>query len=99
MREQVGKGVCHHLSPLRGWRHLNPTLRPTARAPGAVDTPFSPKLAADGIFEGRDRVEKFLIKRYTACEEMAELVTFLCTPACACVTGTNCVIDGGYLAQ
>jgi len=33
--EQVGKGVSHRLSPLRGWHHLNPTLRPhTAHAVG-----------------------------------------------------------------
>ena len=33
--EQVGKGVSHRLSPLRGWHHLKPTLRPhTAHAVG-----------------------------------------------------------------
>src|SRR6516225_4820822 len=33
--EQVGKGVSHRRSPLRGWHHLNPTLRPhTAHAVG-----------------------------------------------------------------
>ena len=33
--KQVGKGVSHRLSPLRGWHHLNPTLRPhTAHAVG-----------------------------------------------------------------
>ena len=74
-------------------------IRVVSLSPGAVDTPFAQKLVADGVFEGRDRFEKFLIKRYTTCEEIAELVMFLCTPACACVTGSNWVIDGGYLAQ
>ena len=33
--EQVGKGVSPRLSPLRGWHHLKPTLRPhTAHAVG-----------------------------------------------------------------
>jgi len=32
--EQVGKGVSHGLSPLRGWDHLNPTPCPTAHAVG-----------------------------------------------------------------
>jgi hypothetical protein len=34
MGEQVGKGVSHRLSPLRGWPHLNSTTRPTAHAVG-----------------------------------------------------------------
>jgi len=74
-------------------------IRVMSISPGAVDTPFAQKLVAEGIIEGRKRFDKFLIKRYTTCEEIAELVFFLCTPACACVTGTNWVIDGGYLAQ
>jgi NAD(P)-dependent dehydrogenase (short-subunit alcohol dehydrogenase family) len=74
-------------------------VRVTSISPGALDTPHTRKLMEDGIFEGHNQFEKFLIKRATACEEIAELVLFLCTPACATVTGANWVIDGGYLAQ
>ena len=74
-------------------------IRVTSISPGVLDTPNLRKLEAAGVFEGTDQFEKFLVKRLTTCEEIAELVWFLCTPACACVTGSNWVIDGGYLAQ
>ncbi|MGA2984795.1 MAG: SDR family oxidoreductase [Terriglobia bacterium] len=74
-------------------------IRVTSISPGAVDTPFAQKVAAQAGFDSRSRFDKFLIRRYTTCEEIAELVLFLCSPACACVTGANWVIDGGYLAQ
>ena len=74
-------------------------IRVVSISPGTVDTPSAQKAQAEGIFITRNQFDKFLIKRYTSCEEIAELVLFLCTPACACVTGANWVIDGGYLAQ
>jgi NAD(P)-dependent dehydrogenase (short-subunit alcohol dehydrogenase family) len=74
-------------------------IRVASISPGALDTPHTRKLVEEGIFEGHNQFEKFLIKRPTACEDIAELVLFLCTPACATVTGANWVIDGGYLAQ
>ena len=74
-------------------------IRVVSISPGAVDTPFEQKVTAEAGIDIRRRFDKFLIKRYTTCEEIAELVLFLCGSACACVTGANWVIDGGYLAQ
>ena len=74
-------------------------IRVVTISPGAVDTPFGLKAAAEAYVDSRCRFDKFLIKRYTTCWEIAELVLFLCSPACACVTGANWAIDGGYLAQ
>jgi NAD(P)-dependent dehydrogenase (short-subunit alcohol dehydrogenase family) len=74
-------------------------IRVVSISPGAVDTPFEQKATAEAGIDIRRRFDKFLIKRYTTCEEIAELVLFLCGSACACVTGANWVIDGGYLAQ
>jgi len=74
-------------------------VRVVSISPGAVDTPVAQKVALESDVDEGHRFDKFLIKRYTTCEEIAELAWFLCTPACACVTGANWVIDGGYLAQ
>jgi len=68
-------------------------------SPGAIDTPMNRQILAEGKLDDRTRWDKFLIKRYTTSEEVAEVVMFLCTPAAACVTGANWVIDGGYLAR
>jgi len=62
-------------------------IRVNSISPGTLDSPNARKLVEDGIFEGHNRFEKFLIKRFTTREEIAELVSFLCTPACVCVTG------------
>ena len=47
-----------------------------------------PKLLAD-----------YLVKRFASCEEVAELVAYLCSEVATYVNGANWVIDGGYLAQ
>jgi len=74
-------------------------IRVVSISPGAVDTPYARTVAAESGIDDQHRFKKFLIKRYTSCEEIAELVWFLCSPACATVTGANWIIDGGYLAQ
>ncbi len=66
---------------------------------GAIDTPTAQKFVEDGVFESDKRFERFLVKRFATSAEVAELVWFLCSPACGCVTGANWAIDGGYLAQ
>jgi NAD(P)-dependent dehydrogenase (short-subunit alcohol dehydrogenase family) len=66
---------------------------------GAIDTPTARKFVEDGVFESDKRFDKFLVKRFATSQEVAELVWFLCSPACGCVTGANWAIDGGYLAQ
>ena len=43
--------------------------------------------------------ESYLIRRFARCEEIAELVVYLSSPAAAYVTGANWVIDGGYMAR
>jgi len=40
-----------------------------------------------------------LIKLFASCEEIAELVAYLCGPSATYVNGSNWVIDGGYIAR
>lgn len=74
-------------------------IRVVSISPGAVDTPYARQVMAEAGIDPQEQFAKFLIKRCTTCEEIAELAWFLCTPACASVTGANWIIDGGYLAQ
>jgi len=74
-------------------------VRVNSVSPGAIDTPMNQQVLAEGKLDAQKRFDKFLIKRYTTSEQVAEVVMFLCSPACATVAGANWVIDGGYLAQ
>ena len=74
-------------------------IRVNSISPGVVDTPATRRAWAESMLDRRTQLESFLIKRVTPSEEIAELVAYLCTPACGCVTGANWVIDGGYLAR
>jgi NAD(P)-dependent dehydrogenase (short-subunit alcohol dehydrogenase family) len=74
-------------------------VRVNSISPGAIDTPMNKRVLAEGKLDAQTRFDKYLIKRYTPAEEIAEVVMFLCSPACAMVTGANWLVDGGYLAQ
>lgn len=71
----------------------------TAIEPGPVETD---SLAM--YFEGRDAARELLIDhtpigRFVTPEEIAELVTFLCSRHAGAITGTTITIDGGISAQ
>jgi NAD(P)-dependent dehydrogenase (short-subunit alcohol dehydrogenase family) len=56
-------------------------------------------LIAAGQIDPAKLLEKYLIQRFASCEEIAELVAYLCSDAGTYVNGANWVIDGGYLAH
>jgi NAD(P)-dependent dehydrogenase (short-subunit alcohol dehydrogenase family) len=74
-------------------------IRVNAISPGAVKTFVTTNLIASGAIDPAKLMEKYLVKRFASCEEIAELVAYLCSDAAAVVNGANWVIDGGYLAQ
>jgi NAD(P)-dependent dehydrogenase (short-subunit alcohol dehydrogenase family) len=74
-------------------------VRVNSISPGAVDTFVTRSLVAAGQIEPSLLVSRYLIKRFASCEEVAELVSYLCSSAAAFVTGANWVMDGGYTAQ
>jgi NAD(P)-dependent dehydrogenase (short-subunit alcohol dehydrogenase family) len=74
-------------------------VRVNAISPGAIDTFVTRSLVANGTIEPSKLFAKHLVKRFASCEEIAELVSYLCSPAAACVNGADWVIDGGYTAQ
>lgn len=74
-------------------------IRVNAICPAAIQTYVTKNLVAAGVIDPQQLFEKYLQKRFASCEEIAELVAYLCSDAATYVNGANWVIDGGYLAQ
>jgi NAD(P)-dependent dehydrogenase (short-subunit alcohol dehydrogenase family) len=74
-------------------------VRVNSISPGAVETFVTKNLVAAGMIDPPKLLESYLVKRFASCEEVAELVAYLCGPSATYVNGSNWVIDGGYLAQ
>jgi NAD(P)-dependent dehydrogenase (short-subunit alcohol dehydrogenase family) len=74
-------------------------VRVNSISPGSVETFVTGNLISIGMIDPAKIVERYLVKRFASCEEIAELVAYLCSPAAGFVNGANWVIDGGYLAQ
>jgi NAD(P)-dependent dehydrogenase (short-subunit alcohol dehydrogenase family) len=78
-------------------QHLH--VRVNSISPAAVKTFVTNNLIASGVIDPPKLLEDYLIKRFASCEEIAELVAYLCGEKATYVNGANWVIDGGYLAQ
>jgi NAD(P)-dependent dehydrogenase (short-subunit alcohol dehydrogenase family) len=74
-------------------------VRVNSISPAAVETFVTKNLIAAGVIDPPKLLEDYLVKRFVSCEEVAELVAYLCGPSATYVNGANWVIDGGYLAQ
>ncbi|MGB8011873.1 MAG: SDR family oxidoreductase [Terriglobales bacterium] len=74
-------------------------VRINAISPAAIETFVTKNLIASGVIVPSKLLEDYLVKRFASCEEIAELVAYLCSEAATYVNGANWVIDGGYLAQ
>jgi NAD(P)-dependent dehydrogenase (short-subunit alcohol dehydrogenase family) len=74
-------------------------IRVNAICPAAIETYVTKKLIAAGVIDPPQLFERYLQKRFASCEEIADLVAYLCSDSATYVNGANWVIDGGYLAQ
>jgi 3-oxoacyl-[acyl-carrier protein] reductase len=74
-------------------------VRVNSICPAAVLTFVTQQLVTSGVIEPAKLFDKYLIKRFATCEEIAELVAYLCSDAARYVTGANWEIDGGYCAM
>jgi NAD(P)-dependent dehydrogenase (short-subunit alcohol dehydrogenase family) len=84
------RGMAVEMAPLG--------IRVNSISPGAVKTAFTRSLIDSGVLDPPKVFEKTLIKRFASCEEIADLVAYLCGPRAAFVTGADWAIDGGHLA-
>lgn len=76
-----------------------PRVRVVAVSPGSILTPVAQELINNGTIEPESHFSRYLIKRFIAPEEIAELIVFVFSSAAASVTGCNWVLDGGYASQ
>jgi NAD(P)-dependent dehydrogenase (short-subunit alcohol dehydrogenase family) len=74
-------------------------IRVNSISPGAVRTWVTQNLIDSGGIVPDELVKDLPIKRFATCEEVAELVVYLCSKKAAYVDGVNWVIDGGYMAH
>jgi NAD(P)-dependent dehydrogenase (short-subunit alcohol dehydrogenase family) len=74
-------------------------IRVNAISPGAVETFVTKNLIEEGVIDPQNILADLLTKRFASCEEVAELVAYLCSSAASFVNGANWIIDGGYLAR
>lgn len=74
-------------------------IRVNSICPAAIKTYVTNNLIASGVIDPSQLFERYLQKRFASCEEIAELVSYLCSDSATYVNGANWVIDGGYLAQ
>jgi NAD(P)-dependent dehydrogenase (short-subunit alcohol dehydrogenase family) len=74
-------------------------IRVNSISPGAVKTWVTQNLIDSGSIIPDELFKDTLIKRFASCEEVAELVAYLCGKKAAYVDGVNWVIDGGYMAH
>ncbi|HEY7741992.1 MAG TPA: SDR family oxidoreductase, partial [Burkholderiales bacterium] len=72
-------------------------IRVNAVAPGRVDTPSrAGSLARPGYREAA--LGRIPMRRFGTAEEVAAAVSYLASPAAACITGQTLVLDGGLTA-
>jgi hypothetical protein len=76
-----------------------PGIRVNSISPSAIKTFVTSGLIESGVINPPRLFEDYIVRRFATCEEIAELVAYLCSPAATFVTGANWVIDGGYIAR
>jgi NAD(P)-dependent dehydrogenase (short-subunit alcohol dehydrogenase family) len=92
------KGAIVSMTRAMAVEMASSNVRVNSICPGAVHTFVTQQLIANGVIEPPKLFQKYLIKRFATCEEIAELVAYLCSEAARYVTGANWEIDGGYSA-
>jgi NAD(P)-dependent dehydrogenase (short-subunit alcohol dehydrogenase family) len=72
-------------------------IRCNVVCPGNVDTAMTRGAMPPAVFEAVGRVAP--IGRYGSADEIAELISFLCSPRASFITGATLVADGGFVIQ
>jgi NAD(P)-dependent dehydrogenase (short-subunit alcohol dehydrogenase family) len=92
------KGGIMQLTRLLAIEWAEHGIRVNAIAPGRVETASRAALNREPGY--RERVLKRIpLGRFASCEDVAEAVCYLASPAAAYITGQTLILDGGLTAQ
>lgn len=90
----VSKGGLRNLTRSLALEYSDRNIRINSVAPGAIVTPMNRSWIDDP--EKKEAVESHIpMRRAGTAEEIAEVVTFLCSDAAAYITGQTLYVDGG----
>jgi NAD(P)-dependent dehydrogenase (short-subunit alcohol dehydrogenase family) len=90
----TSKAALMHLTRQQAVELGNIGIRVNAIAPGPIDTEMA-KLVHTAAIRA-DYHDAIPLNRYGTCEEIAEAVGFLCSPAASYVNGQILAVDGGF---
>lgn len=90
----ASKAALIRLTEELAWQ-LGPKVRVNAVAPAVVKTKF-----AEALYVGREEeaAQQYPMKRLGTPEDVASLVTFLCSDGASWITGETVRVDGGLLS-
>ena len=95
----ASKGGVLSMSRELGVQFARQGVRVNALCPGPVNTPLLKELFASDAERAARRLVHVPMGRFAEPEEMANAVLFLASDESSFMTGSELVIDGGYLAQ
>jgi NAD(P)-dependent dehydrogenase (short-subunit alcohol dehydrogenase family) len=93
----ASKGAVRILSKAAALEHAKDGIRVNSIHPGIIDTPLANSMLTEEYL--KHLVEVTPLGRRGRPEEIAWGSVFLCSDEASFVTGTELVIDGGWMAQ
>lgn len=92
----VAKSGVIQLTKVLGVEWASKGLRVNAISPGQVETPINEEVFRKGLADRDTFTNRAPAKRFAEPYEIANFVSFLCSPYASYITAQNFVVDGGW---